>query len=78
MPEAAVLESGGGAQWHFRTDPSNTKASTRDDLNNLGRYRGLLVVSPSDASADEMIAGDLKTAEDFGANVVEVVTAVKG
>ena len=58
--------------------PSNTKTSTRDDLNNLGGYRGLLVVSPSDASVDEMIPGDLKTAEVFGANVVEVVKAVKG
>lgn len=58
--------------------PSNAKASTRDDLNNLGGYRGLLVVSPSDASVDEMIPGDLKTAEMFGVNVAEVVKEVKG
>ncbi len=59
--------------------PSNAKAATRDHLNNLGGYRGLLVVSPSDASVDEMIPDDLKTAEVFGANVAGVVkAAVKG
>ncbi|MBA6410271.1 MULTISPECIES: hypothetical protein [unclassified Pseudoalteromonas] len=58
--------------------PSNAKSSTRDDLNHLGGYKGLLVASPSDASVDEMIPGDLKTAEAFGANVAEVTKAVKG
>lgn len=58
--------------------PSNNKAATRDDLNHLGGYRGLLVTSPSDASVDEMIPGDLKTAEAFGVNVAEVVRDVKG
>lgn len=58
--------------------PSNQKAATRDDLNHLGGYLGLLVTSPSDASVDEMIPGDLKTAEAFGANVADVVKAVKG
>ncbi|KQU51847.1 NADPH-dependent FMN reductase [Bosea sp. Leaf344] len=57
--------------------PSNNKAATRDSLNNLGGYQGLLVVSPSDASVDEMIPGDLKTAEAFGANVAEIVKSVK-
>lgn len=58
--------------------PSNNKAATRDDLNNLGGYQGLLVTSPSDASVDEMIQGDLKTAEAFGTNVAEIVKSVKG
>ena len=58
--------------------PSNAKASTRDDLNNLGGYSGLLVTSPSDAGVDEMVEGDLKTAEAFGATVAEVVKAVMG
>ncbi|MFA6966171.1 flavodoxin family protein [Bosea sp. (in: a-proteobacteria)] len=58
--------------------PSNAKSSTRDDLNNLGGYQGLLVVSPSDAGVDEMVPGDLKTAEAFGASVAEVVKSVKG
>jgi NAD(P)H dehydrogenase (quinone) len=55
--------------------PSNKKAATRDDLNHLGGYMGLLVTSPSDASVDEMIAGDLRTAEAFGVNVAAVVRA---
>lgn len=58
--------------------PSNAKAHGRDDLNHLGGYSGLLVTSPSDAGIDEMIAGDLKTAEAFGRNVAEVVQSVKG
>ncbi|UBT80449.1 flavodoxin family protein [Pseudomonas amygdali] len=58
--------------------PSNHKAATRDDLNHLGGYLGLLVTSPSDASVDEMIPGDLKTAEAFGTNVADVIKAVKG
>lgn len=58
--------------------PSSSKAATRDDLNHLGGHKGLLVTSPSDASVDEMAAGDLRTAEVFGANVAEVVRTVKG
>jgi NAD(P)H dehydrogenase (quinone) len=58
--------------------PSNHKEATRNDLNHLGGYRGLLVTSPSDASVEEMITGDLITAEAFGTNVAEVVKSVKG
>lgn len=58
--------------------PSSSKAATRDDLNNLGGHKGLLVTSPSDALVEEMVAGDLRTAEAFGANVAEVVRTVKG
>ena len=56
--------------------PANSKASTRDDINYLGGYIGLVVVSPSDASVDEMMVGDLKTAEAFGANIAEVMKRV--
>lgn len=65
-----MLWSGSGLK------PANTKASTRHDINYLGGYLGLVVVSPSDASVDEMFAGDLKTAEVFGANVAEMVKRV--
>lgn len=58
--------------------PSSTKAATRDDVNHLGGYLGLLVTTPSDASVEEMIAGDLRTAEVFGSNIVEVVRTVRG
>ncbi|SFU43335.1 flavodoxin family protein [Pseudoduganella namucuonensis] len=53
--------------------PSAEKSSTRDDINHLGGYLGLLVATPGDASVEEMIPGDLKTAEVFGANVAAVV-----
>lgn len=53
--------------------PSAEKASTRDDINHLGGYLGLLVATPGDASVEEMIPGDLRTAEVFGANVAAVV-----
>ena len=56
---------------------SSSKTATRDDLNHLGGHKGLLVSSPSDASVDEMVAGDLRTAEAFGANVAKVVQAVR-
>ena len=55
---------------------SNAKASTRNDLNNLGGYSGLITATPSDASVDEMVAGDLATARAFGQRVAEVTARV--
>ena len=57
-------------------NPASSKSSTREDINHLGGFVGLVVVSPSDASVDEMIPGDLKTAEAFGANIAEVTMRV--
>ena len=57
--------------------PSNTKAATRDAMNYLGGYSGALAQSPSDASPDEMPAGDLATAEAFGARFATFVAAHK-
>jgi multimeric flavodoxin WrbA len=54
--------------------PSNTKAATRDDLNWLGVWSGAASVSPSDASAAEMFAGDLKFATEFGKRVREAAS----
>ncbi|PXW92885.1 multimeric flavodoxin WrbA [Sphaerotilus hippei] len=51
--------------------PANTKASTRDDLNNLGMSAGLMTATPSDAGTDEMVPGDLATARAFGQRVAE-------
>jgi hypothetical protein len=50
---------------------ANTKASTRDDLNNLGMSAGLMTATPSDASVDEMVPGDLDTARAFGKRIAE-------
>lgn len=57
--------------------PSNAKKHTRDDLNNLGGYAGLITASPSDASTDEMVPGDLMTARAFGERVKEVTAKLK-
>ena len=47
----------------------NAKKHTRDDLNNLGGFAGLITATPSDASADEMVPGDIATAKAFGQRV---------
>ena len=55
----------------------NSKAATRADINNVGGYSGLMTVTPSDASADEMVPGDLATAKAFGERIVEVLGLFK-
>jgi len=49
--------------------PTNNKAATRDAMNYVGGYGGLLTQSPSDASPAEMPKGDLETARAFGERV---------
>jgi len=52
---------------------ANSKAATRNDINYLGGYGGLLGQSPSDASAEEgLLLGDAATAKLFGMRVAEV------
>ncbi len=58
--------------------PSNSKAATRNDINNLGGSVGLLVQSPSDASVDEIPKGDLETAKAYGQRVAEVARKLRG
>lgn len=58
--------------------PSNTKAATRNDINNLGGSVGLLVQSPADASTEEMAAGDLETAKLYGQRVASIAGKLKG
>jgi NAD(P)H dehydrogenase (quinone) len=53
--------------------PSNTKAASRDDINFLGSFGGLMAQSPSDAGTDEApTTGDIETAKAFGARVATV------
>ena len=52
--------------------PSNSKAATRNDVNYVASFSGLMASTPSDASVDEMLPGDLETARLFGARVAEV------
>jgi multimeric flavodoxin WrbA len=53
--------------------PANSKAATRDSLNNLGAFAGLMTATPSDASTDEMVAGDIATAKVFGERLAATV-----
>jgi NAD(P)H dehydrogenase (quinone) len=57
--------------------PSNAKRHDRDDLNNLGGYSGLITATPSDASVDEMVPGDLATARAFGERLVEATRLIR-
>jgi hypothetical protein len=54
--------------------PSNSKAATRDDLNFVGSSAGLMSTTPSDASTDEMVAGDIATAKAFGERLAATLT----
>lgn len=54
----------------------NHKAATRDDINNLGSYSGLMTQVPSDASPDEMLPGDLATARAFGERIAEAASLI--
>ena len=53
--------------------PSNAKTATRDDVNYLSSFAGLATATPSDASPDEMVPGDLKTARLFGERIAHIV-----
>ncbi|WP_440027144.1 flavodoxin family protein [Chromobacterium amazonense] len=58
--------------------PSNTKAASRTDINNLGGSAGVLVQSPADASVDEIPQGDLDTAKAYGQRVAAVAAKWRG
>lgn len=51
--------------------PSNSKAASRNDVNYVASFSGAMAQTPSDASVDEMLPGDLETARRFGARVAE-------
>jgi NAD(P)H dehydrogenase (quinone) len=57
--------------------PANSKAATRDDINYVASFAGLMTATPSDASADEMVPGDLATARAFGKRIVDAAALLK-
>ena len=74
-----TLASQHGGLWvSLGLPPANTKAATRNDVNNLGGSVGLLVQSPSDASAAEVPQGDLDTAKLYGARVAAIAAKLRG
>ncbi len=58
--------------------PVNNKAATRNDINNVGSSSGLMTVTPSDASVDEMVPGDIATAKVFGERLKAAVGKFAG
>jgi len=56
--------------------PANSKAATRNDVNYVASFSGLMTATPSDASPDEMVPGDLATARKFGERVAAVSARV--
>lgn len=59
--------------------PANSKAATRNDINYLASFSGLMAQSPSDASPEEgPLPGDLATAKLFGARLAQFARAKSG
>ncbi len=58
--------------------PSNSKAATRNDVNYVASFSGAMAQTPSDASVDEMLPGDLDTARAFGKRVADVAGRFSG
>jgi multimeric flavodoxin WrbA len=54
--------------------PSNAKSATRNDINYVASSAGLMTATPSDASVDEMVPGDIATAKAFGQRVAEAAS----
>ncbi|GCL66088.1 flavodoxin family protein [Pseudaquabacterium pictum] len=58
--------------------PSNNKAATRDSINYVASSAGLMTSTPSDASTDEMVPGDIATAKVFGERLKAAVAKFAG
>ena len=58
--------------------PSNSKAAKRDDVNYVGSFAGAMMQTPSDASADEVNAGDLETARLYGERIAKAASRFRG
>jgi multimeric flavodoxin WrbA len=57
--------------------PSNSKAAQRNDVNYVGSSCGAMAQSPSDASPEEMLPGDLETARLFGQRVAAMAEKMR-
>jgi multimeric flavodoxin WrbA len=58
--------------------PANSKAAKRDDVNYVGSFAGAMMQTPSDASADEVNAGDLETARLYGERIAKAASRSRG
>ena len=58
--------------------PSNSKAAQRNDINFVGSSSGAMMQTPSDASVDEVVPGDIETARLFGERIAAITKQFKG
>ncbi len=58
--------------------PSNAKSAQRNDINYVGSFAGAMMQTPSDASADEVVQGDLETARLYGERIAQITRQFKG
>ena len=58
--------------------PSNSKTAKRDDINFVGSFAGAMMQTPSDASIDEVVQGDLETARLYGERIAQITHQFKG
>ena len=73
-----TLASQHGGIWvSLGLPPANSKAANRADLNNLGGSVGALAQTPADASVDEMLQGDLDTAQRYGQRVADTARRLR-
>lgn len=56
--------------------PSNSLAATRNDTNYVGSFSGLMATSPSDATPQQMLPGDLETARAFAMRVTHLANQI--
>ena len=58
--------------------PSNSKAAKRNDINYVGSFSGLMTATPSDATPDEVVKGDIDTARKFGERIADITARFIG
>lgn len=58
--------------------PANSKAAQRNDVNFVGSFSGAMMQTPSDASVEEVLPGDLETGRLFGERVAQAAARLKG
>lgn len=58
--------------------PANSKAAQRNDVNYVASFAGAMMQTPSDASVDEVVQGDLDTARLYGERIAQVTSQFKG
>ena len=58
--------------------PSNSKAAQRNDINYVASFAGAMMQTPTDASVDEVVPGDLETARLYGERIAQITRQFKG